>query len=52
MSDPKPPFEVSGTLAELPSVGVRLRYWLAKRRKARRGDALDFRAFFVFGLAG
>jgi len=50
LSDPKLPSEVSYTLAELPLVEVGAGYWqragelrakvLAKRRKARLGDAL------------
>jgi len=50
LSDPKLPAEVSETLSELPMLEVEPRYWqrvgalrakvLAKRRKARLGDAL------------
>jgi predicted nucleic acid-binding protein len=50
LSDPKLPAEVSSALAELPLVDLRPGYWqragalragvLAKRRKARLGDAL------------
>jgi predicted nucleic acid-binding protein len=50
LSDPKLPTEVSQTLSELPLIEVELGYWqragelrarvLAKRRKARLGDAL------------
>jgi hypothetical protein len=50
LSDPKLPSEVSKTLSELPLIGVGPGYWqragelrakvLAKRRKARLGDAL------------
>jgi predicted nucleic acid-binding protein len=50
LSDPKLPAEVSQTLSELPLIDVRTGYWqragelrarvLAKRRKARLGDAL------------
>jgi predicted nucleic acid-binding protein len=50
LSDPKLPAEVSETLSELPLIEVHLGYWqragelraevLAKRRKARLGDAL------------
>jgi predicted nucleic acid-binding protein len=50
LSDPKLPAEVSAALAELPLVDLRPGYWqragalragvLAKRRKARLGDAL------------
>jgi predicted nucleic acid-binding protein len=50
LSDPKLPAEVSKTLVELPLVAVEPGYWqragelrakvLAKRRKARLGDAL------------
>jgi len=50
LSDPKLPSEVSQTLSELPLIEIRPGYWrragalrakvLAKRRKARLGDAL------------
>jgi len=50
LSDPKLPSEVSKTLSELPLIDIRAGYWqragalrtkvLAKRRKARLGDAL------------
>ena len=50
LSDPKLPSEVSQILSELPLIGVEPGYWqragelrakvLAKRRKARLGDAL------------
>jgi predicted nucleic acid-binding protein len=50
LSDPKLPSEVSRTLAELPLIEIEPGYWqragvlratvLAKRRKARLGDAL------------
>lgn len=50
LSDPKLPSAVSKTLSELPRIEVRPGYWqragelrskvLAKRRKARLGDAL------------
>jgi hypothetical protein len=50
LSDPKLPPEVSETLAQLPLIEIGLGYWeragalrakvLAKRRKARLGDAL------------
>jgi predicted nucleic acid-binding protein len=50
LSDPKLPSEVSRTLSELPLIAVEPGYWqragelrakvLAKRRKARLGDAL------------
>jgi predicted nucleic acid-binding protein len=50
LSDPKLPSEVSQTLSELPLIEVESGYWqragelrakvLAKRRKARLGDAL------------
>jgi hypothetical protein len=50
LSDPKLPAEVAKTLSELPLIEVRPGYWqraaalrakvLAKRRKARLGDAL------------
>jgi predicted nucleic acid-binding protein len=50
LSDPKLPSEVSQTLSELPLIEVSAGYWqragelrakaLAKRRKARLGDAL------------
>jgi hypothetical protein len=50
LSDPKLPSEVSRTLSELPLIEVEIGYWqragdlrakaLAKRRKARLGDAL------------
>jgi predicted nucleic acid-binding protein len=50
LSDPKLPSEVSQTLCELPLIEVQMGYWeragelranvLAKRRKARLGDAL------------
>jgi predicted nucleic acid-binding protein len=50
LSDPKLPPEVSQTLSELPLIEVKPGYWqragllrakvLAKRRKARLGDAL------------
>jgi hypothetical protein len=50
LSAPKLPLEVSRTLSELPLVEVEIGYWqragelrakvLAKRRKARLGDAL------------
>jgi predicted nucleic acid-binding protein len=50
LSDPKLPSEVSRTLSELPMIEVEPGYWqragqlrarvLAKRRKARLGDAL------------
>jgi predicted nucleic acid-binding protein len=50
LSDPKLPSEVSHTLSELPLIEVESGYWqragelrakvLAKRRKARLGDAL------------
>jgi predicted nucleic acid-binding protein len=50
LSDPKLPLEVSQTLSELPLIEVNAGYWqragelrakvLAKRRKARLGDAL------------
>jgi len=50
LSDPKLPSDVAQTLAELPLIEIRPGYWqragalraqvLAKRRKARLGDAL------------
>jgi predicted nucleic acid-binding protein len=50
LSDPKLPLEVSRTLSEIPLIEVEQGYWqragelrakvLAKRRKARLGDAL------------
>ena len=50
LSDPKLPAKVSRTLSELPPIEIRPGYWrragalrakvLAKRRKARLGDAL------------
>src|ERR1035437_8429465 len=50
LSDPKLPAEVSQTLSELPLIEISAGYWqragelrakvLAKRRKARLGDAL------------
>lgn len=50
LSDPKLPTEVAQTLSELPLIEIRSGYWqragalrakvLAKRRKARLGDAL------------
>ena len=50
LSDPKLPSEVAQTLSEVPLVEIRAGYWqragalraeaLAKRRKARLGDAL------------
>ena len=50
LSDPKLPSEVAHTLAQLPLIEIRSGYWeragalraqvLAKRRKARLGDAL------------
>ncbi len=50
LSDPKLPSGVAGTLSEVPLIEVGLGYWqragvlrakvLAKRRKARLGDAL------------
>ena len=50
LSDPKLPSEVAETLAEVPLIEIRVGYWqragvlrskvLAKRRKARLGDAL------------
>src|SRR5713101_910428 len=50
LSDPKLPSEVAKTLSEVPLVEIRAGYWqragalraevLAKRRKARLGDAL------------
>jgi predicted nucleic acid-binding protein len=50
LSDPKLPSNVAQTLSELPPIGIRSGYWqragalrsqvLAKRRKARLGDAL------------
>ena len=52
LSDPKLPAEVSQTLAELPLIETAPGYWqragalrsrvLAKRRKARLGDALVY----------
>src|SRR5260370_38731493 len=50
LSDPKLPSEIAGTLSEVPLVEIETDYWqragmlrakvLAKRRKARLGDAL------------
>ena len=50
LSDPKLPSAVAATLSELPPIDIELGYWqragmlrakaLAKRRKARLGDAL------------
>jgi predicted nucleic acid-binding protein len=59
-SDPKLPSEVSQTLAELPLVEVGSGYWqragelrakvLAKRRKARLGDALIAQSCIDHGI--
>jgi predicted nucleic acid-binding protein len=60
LSDPKLPAEVSETLSELPLMEVRPGYWhragelrarvLAKRRKARLGDALIAQSCTMAGL--
>ena len=61
LSDPKLSSEVSQTLSDLPLVEVRLGYWqragalrakvLAKRRKARLGDALIAQSCIDHGIA-
>jgi predicted nucleic acid-binding protein len=60
LSDPKLPPEVSRTLSELPLIGVEPGYWqragalrakvLAKRRKARLGDALIAQSCIDHGI--
>lgn len=60
LSDPKLSSEVSETLAELPLIEVRPGYWqrtselrarvLAKRRKARLGDALIAQSCIDHGI--
>ena len=60
LSDPKLPSEVSQTLSELPLIEVRSGYWqragelrarvLAKRRKARLGDALIAQSCIDHGI--
>ena len=61
LSDPKLPKEVSQTLADLPLIEIKLGYWLragalrakvlAKRRKARLGDALIAQSCIDHGIA-
>ena len=61
LSDPELPSEVSQTLSDLPLIEVRLGYWqragalrakvLAKRRKARLGDALIAQSCIDHGIA-
>ena len=61
LSDPKLPADVAGTLVELPLVEVEPGYWertgglrakvLAKRRKARLGDALIAQSCIDRGIA-
>jgi predicted nucleic acid-binding protein len=61
LSDPKLPSEVSQTLSELPLIEVRPGHWqragelrarvLAKRRKARLGDALIAQSCIDHGIA-
>jgi len=61
LSDPKLPSEVAQTLAQLPLIGIRSGYWqragelrghaLAKRRKARLGDALIAQSCIDRGIA-
>ena len=61
LSDPKLSSEVSQTLSDLPLIEVRLGYWqragalrakvLAKRRKARFGDALIAQSCIDHGIA-
>ncbi|HET9178520.1 MAG TPA: PIN domain-containing protein [Terriglobia bacterium] len=61
LSDPKLPTSVSRTLAEVPLVEIRSGYWeragalralvLAKRRKARLGDALIAQACIDRGMS-
>jgi len=60
LSDPKLPSEVSRTLSELPLIGIEPGYWqragelrakvLAKRRKARLGDALIAQSCIDHGI--
>jgi hypothetical protein len=61
LSDPKLPSEVSQTLSELPLIELDSGYWqragklrakvLAKRRKARLGDALIAQSCIDHGIA-
>jgi len=61
LSDPKLPSEVSRTLVELPLIEIQPGYWqragelrakvLAKRRKARLGDALIAQSCIDRGIA-
>lgn len=60
LSDPKLPSEVSRTLSELPLIEIEAGYWqraselrakvLAKRRKARLGDALIAQSCIDHGI--
>ena len=60
LSDPKLPAEISETLAELPLLEIQPGYWqragelrakvLAKRRKARLGDALIAQSCLDHGI--
>ena len=60
LSDPKLPSEVSQTLSELPLIEIEPGYWqragklrakvLAKRRKARLGDALIAQSCIDHGI--
>ena len=61
LSDPKLPSEVSRTLSELPLIEIEPGYWqragklrakvLAKRRKARLGDALIAQSCIDHGIS-
>ena len=61
LSDPKLPVEVSQTLLELPLIEIQPGYWrragklrakvLAKRRKARLGDALIAQSCIDHGIS-
>ena len=61
LSDPKLPSEVAHTLSQLPLIEIRSGYWqragalraqvLAKRRKARLGDALIAQSCIDRGIA-
>jgi predicted nucleic acid-binding protein len=60
LSDPKLPLEVAQTLSALPMIGITPGYWeragalraqvLAKRRKARLGDALIAQSCLDHGI--
>ena len=61
LSDPKLPADVAKTLSEVPLIGVEAGYWqragslrakvLAKRRKARLGDALIAQSCIELGIS-